>query len=49
MRYMRGINVALEYGADSKVDMIGYMDAEHARNYATRCSMIFAFNEMAVT
>jgi len=46
------INLALEYGADGGVDMIGYVDAYHAGNHATRRSMtgyIFALNEMAIT
>jgi len=53
MRYLRGtINVALDYGADGRVDMIGYVDADHAGNHATRRSMtgyIFALNGMTVT
>jgi len=52
MRYLHGtINVALEYGADSRIDMIGYVDADHAGNHATRRSMtgyIFALNGTVV-
>jgi len=53
MRYLRGtINVAFDYGADDRIDMIGYVDVDHAGNHATRRSMtgyIFALNGMAVT
>jgi len=53
IRYLRGIiNVALEYGAEGKGDMIDYGDTDHAGNQATRRSItgyIFALNGMTVT
>jgi len=53
MRNLRGtINVALSYEVDGKVDMIGYVDADHAGNHATQRSMtsyIFALNGTAAT
>jgi len=36
MRYLRGtINVTLEYKANGRVDMIAYVDADHAGNHTT--------------
>jgi len=53
MRYLRGtIDVALEYRTDGRMNMIDYVDADHAGDQATRRSMtryIFALNGTAVT
>jgi len=52
MLYLCGTtNVAFEYGANDRVDMISYVDADHAGNLLTRRSMtgyIFALNGTAV-
>jgi len=53
MRYLRRtIDVALEYRSDDKLNLFGYVDADHAGDQATRRSMtgyIFMFNGRAVT
>jgi len=53
MRYLQGtIDVTLKYGTNGRVDMIGYVNADHIGNHATRRSMtgyIFTLNGMVVT
>jgi len=53
MHNLRGtINIAIEYGASGRIDMISYVNADHAGNHATRRSMtgyIFALNGTVVT
>jgi len=53
MRYFRGtIDVVLEYKSVDKLNLFGFVDADHAGDQATRRSMtgyIFMFNGTAVT
>jgi len=53
MRYLRGImNIAVEYGTSGRMDMISYVDTDHAGNHAKRhliTGHIFALNGTTVT